>query len=289
MTDPALYLAGLSALLTARYLYSLAGAPQLRWLLAPTAWLVRLFGRIPFLWDPRLGYISHPFRFILAPSCSGFQFMLIAAATLFFTFIHRMETKKEKLGWTLSSLMVSYLFTIFINSLRVILAVYLPLLFEGTGVFQTWLTKEHFHTVIGVLVYFPALLLLYQMARAYVEPRHPSGLTEPLTKCPMPPHPLADLLRRHIPPVFWYLFMVLGLPFLHQVHKLSGSAFWSYALLVTILCLAVLLLLGAVLCVQRCYLPPAEPRTVLPAKDPHSAAHHPPTDAQAPLAGQQKT
>lgn len=270
MTELPLYLAGLAALLTARYLYSLAGAPQLRWLLAPVAWLAQHFGKIPFLWDLQLGYISHPYRFILAPSCSGFQFMLIAAATLYFTFLHRMETKKEKLGWTLSSLMTAYLFTIFVNSLRVILSVYVPLLLEGTDIFRTWLTKDRFHTATGVLVYFPALLLLYQMARAYLDahqPKHGPAIC------------FTGSVRRYIPPVFWYLFFVLGLPFLHQACQTHDSAFWSYALLVVSLCLVVLLLLGAILWAQRCYLPPPSF---------NDTARRPLTDTEATPTGQQE-
>lgn len=262
--DPVLYLAGLVLLLAARYFCSRADAKQLRWILAPTAWLVQTFGHIPFSWEARLGYVSHAYRFILAPSCSGLQFMLIGAATLFFSFLHRMETKKEKLGWTMSSLMISYLFTLSVNSLRVILSVHLPLLLEETGIFRTWLTKERFHTAIGVLVYFPALLLLYQTAHACLDTRRPESPMASLPGTGLPKRPrqgrtaasFIKQVRRYVPPVFWYVSMVLGIPLLSQLRQSTGNAFWSYALLVTVLCLLILLLFGLILCVKRCYLPP---------------------------------
>ena len=50
----------------------------LRWILAPTARWVSILGRIPFEYLPHRGYVNHDYRFLIAPSCAGCRFMLIA-------------------------------------------------------------------------------------------------------------------------------------------------------------------------------------------------------------------
>ena len=97
--------------------------------------------------------------------------------------------------------MLSYCFTVFINGLRIITALYLPLLFQRLQLFGDILTPDSLHTMIGTVVYFAALLTLYRLVRHLF-------------------HPAAEgsLLRRFLPPVFWYFFIVLGIPFLNRAY-----------------------------------------------------------------------
>lgn len=90
------YLTGLLFILGIKLFYSKASVPDLKWILAPTSLWVRILSGIPFDYEPGSGYVSHSFRFIIAPSCSGVQFMLIAAATLLYSFVHRMPTRKKR-------------------------------------------------------------------------------------------------------------------------------------------------------------------------------------------------
>ena len=48
--------------------YSKASVPDLKWILAPTSLWVRILSGIPFDYEPGSGYVSHSFRFIIAPS-----------------------------------------------------------------------------------------------------------------------------------------------------------------------------------------------------------------------------
>ena len=89
------YLTGMLIILGIKLFYSKASVPDLKWILAPTSLWVRILSGIPFDYEPGSGYVSHSFRFIIAPSCSGVQFMLIAAATLLYSFVHRMPTRKK--------------------------------------------------------------------------------------------------------------------------------------------------------------------------------------------------
>ena len=120
------YLTGTAVIIIIKVFYGHAAASRLTWILTPTAWWVRTLSRIPFEYDPIAGYVNYPLRFIIAPSCSGVQFMMIAIAMLIFSYVHRMDTKKKKIIWTLFSFGISYLSTVFINGFRILLSIYLP-------------------------------------------------------------------------------------------------------------------------------------------------------------------
>lgn len=104
------YLTGMLIILGIKLFYSKASIPDLKWILAPTSLWVRILSGIPFDYEPGSGYVSHSFRFIIAPSCSGVQFMLIAAATLLYSFVHRMPTRKKGICWTILSFLISYIY-----------------------------------------------------------------------------------------------------------------------------------------------------------------------------------
>ena len=97
----------------------------------------------------------------------------------------------------------SYLFTVFVNGIRIVSAIYLPLRLEGVLAGGGWLTAQRLHTLIGIVVYFMALLLVYQAADFM------AGIVAGEVR----------RQRRRIKwavPVFWYFAIVLGIPFLER-------------------------------------------------------------------------
>ena len=255
-----LYMAGFLILLAMKYLYSKADAESLRWILGPTARWVEALSGIPFVYAPGMGYANHELRFLIAPSCSGVQFIIITAAMLFFSFSHCVGCRRvgcrraanipERLlpeipraalglGWLAASLFLSYLFTILVNGLRIVAAIYLPPIFERTGVLGGWLTPERLHTMIGAVVYFAALLTIYRLA----------GLLFDRFQGAEKDRPSASILRRCLSPVFWYFFIVLGIPFLNRAWR-SGR-FTEFALLVSLCCGSVLILYGLAILFHR--------------------------------------
>lgn len=246
------YLAGLIILFTLKRYYSGAGSDELRWILAPTAMWVRLLGGISFEYVPQAGYVNHAIRFIIAPSCSGVQFMMIAIATLLFSFVHRTRTWRGGAAWVAGSLGASYLFTIFVNGVRIVTAIYLPPLLEtmraGHPLSGRWLTPERLHTAIGVVIYFSSLFVIYRAADHFsraVSDVKISGCTGIVSESTdtAPAWPLA--------PVFWYFFITLGVPFLNSAHRNNAAKFSEYAILVSTLCLAVLIGIGLLSAVRR--------------------------------------
>lgn len=211
------YLTGFLLLLGMKYFYSRTNVNSLTWLLAPTARWVQALSGIPFHFVSYEGYVNHTYQFVIARSCCGMQFMIITIATLLFPFIPQMDTKRKKIRWTISILPASYLLTILVNIIRILLSIYLPVIMQKslTGSF---LTPARLHTLIGTFVYFTSLFLIYQ-------------LTVLLTR---------RSLHSFLPPVFFYLALVLGIPFLNKAWQNGQKQFTEYALLVVLVCLAVL-------------------------------------------------
>lgn len=269
------YLTGFLVIAGMKLFYSRADSGQLVWILAPTAKWVTILSGIPFVYEQDMGYVNHSLRLLIAPSCSGVQFMLILAATLIFSFVHRMggisslddmssmeawdgdrqdkpsSRMKRGFAWTAASIGISYLLTVFVNGLRIILAIYIPLLLADWNIYFSFLTPGRLHTIIGTAVYFVSLLTIYRLA-GYVSLRTrrfvKSTGTEQSTSAGSSGCRFAkllaqaSLLRKCAPPVFWYFFMVLGVPFLNRAYRKGTERFTEYAVLIISVCSTILLL-----------------------------------------------
>lgn len=140
--------------------------------------------------------------------------MLVSMAALIYGCIHRMKTGKKKTIWLAGSMVFSYLFTVFVNGIRIVSAIYLPLRLEGVLAGGGWLTAQRLHTLIGIVVYFMALLLVYQAADFM------AGIVAGEVR----------RQRRRIKwavPVFWYFAIVLGIPFLNGARGKNQGRIWG--------------------------------------------------------------
>lgn len=93
-----------------------------------------------------------------------------------------------------------------------------------------WLTAQRLHTLIGIVVYFMALLLVYQAADFM------AGIVAGEVR----------RQRRQIKwavPVFWYFAIVLGIPFLNGARGKNRDGFGEYATLVITVIVGIILLL----------------------------------------------
>lgn len=211
------YLTGFLLLLGMKYFYSRTNVNHLTWLLAPTARWVQALSGIPFHFVPYEGYVNHTYQFVIARSCCGMQFMIITIATLLFPFIPQMDTTQKKIRWMISILPVSYILTILVNIIRILLSIYLPVIMQKS-LSGSFLTPARLHTLIGTFVYFTSLFLIYHLA----------GL---LSRRSFP---------KILPPVFFYLALVLGVPLLNRSWQNGEKQFAEYAFLVISVCFAVL-------------------------------------------------
>lgn len=246
------YLAGFFIVLGMKYFYSRAGSSQLDWILAPTAWWVRILSGIPFEKVTNTGYVNHAYRFIIAPSCSGVQFMIISIAMLVFSFVHQMRTKRRKLFWTVFSIAVSYIFTVFVNGIRIAVSVELPV-YLGSVLANQRLSPEKLHTMTGIVIYFAALLVLYSAAEtvsrkiyscgngsADCSVSYASGCFAPSGASAVPAA-FHTVFRRYGAPVFWYISIVLGIPLMTRIYRNEWDGFREFTILTAAVCMSVLL------------------------------------------------
>lgn len=240
------YLTGAALVLGLKYFYSQADADELKWILTPTSRWVSILSGLSFEYMPHTGFVNHDIRFIIASSCSGVQFMLIAIATLIFSFVHRISSGRGRgrllkgACWSAFSIISSYLFTIFVNGLRIVLSIYLPDTLVKLGfAYEKWLSPRTLHTLIGTVTYFSFLLVLYRLADLLTD--------RDLQTHSTPKRPYLSLLARCIPPLFWYFSIVLGIPFLNRAWQRDYKKFADYAVLVTGVCLLIFLMCCLVL------------------------------------------
>lgn len=237
------YLIGCAVLLGLKLFYRSASADDLKWMLAPVSWWAGILSCTSFTYVPMAGYVSHSREFIIAPSCSGMQFWLIAIAVTLFSYVHRMPTRKTGVVWSAASIMFSWLYTIFVNGIRIVLSVYLPLRFHARGLFTDRFTPEKLHTMTGTAVYFSALMLLCQIG-GYISGKVSEMWSKKIAmrgRSFTSPEIYAS--AKHAAcvsfgfSVVWYLLIVLGIPFLSRVWRNDWTGFGSYALIVLAICL----------------------------------------------------
>ncbi|MCM1191068.1 MAG: exosortase K [Butyrivibrio sp.] len=269
------YLAGALLLLGLKCYYRQADCDSLLWILKPTAGWVQFLSGIPFIYLPGTGYVNHDLRLLIAPSCSGVRFMTVLFATLFFSFVHIIAVPGSSsasgaapddedprgihrpvraghgrfytwlpgslpagirgICWIAVSGSLAWLFTVFVNGLRIIAAIYLPIYLEEAGLTGGILTHDRLHTLIGVVVYFIALLTIYRLADCFVRRGSKTAVSP-------------AFWRKCAPPVFWYFVLTLGLPLLHSFGR---KEFTEFAVLVTGCCGLILLPYATILFLRR--------------------------------------
>lgn len=263
------YLTGALVILGIKCYYRQADCDSLLWILGPTAHWVEFLSKIPFTYISGTGYVNHSLRMVIAPSCSGVRFMTVTFAMLVFSFVHMVARRAEPvsegtgsgmrrgkaggLGWIAASAFFSWIVTVFVNALRIIIAVYLPLYLEDAGLMGGILTQDRLHTMIGVAVYFAALLVLYRLAGRFVQSVF-GAAPAVRENCENPAdgrHLMPLFVRKCAPPVVWYFALTLGVPFISRVYRGNTADFAEFAALVTGCCGAILFLYIIVLFVCK--------------------------------------
>jgi len=231
------YLMAVLIIFGIKYFYNnRAEAEMLEWILAPTARWSGILTGAAFEKQPHVGYVSHSLQFIIAPTCSGTQFMMITIAALVFGFVHHMGNVRRGLCWTAGSVAVSYLSTVFVNGVRIACAVFIPHRLPP-GIYGGWFTPDRLHTVIGIVVYFTSLLMIYDLTEYF------------LRKIKI----LAgkDTGAGIFMPVFWYFFIALGIPFLNRAYERYDKSFTEYAILLAGICPVLLGLFYLIIVIRK--------------------------------------
>jgi len=196
--------------------YSAASPDELRWILAPTAWLVELLSGRSFSFEAHAGYMSTDHTFLIAGSCAGVNFLI--TAFLMLALKQLWAPRELPLRWKFIpfTALIAYVATIVTNTVRICLAVQLKSL---TGEID-WLTSNQLHRAEGIFVYFIFLLLLYMIVEKQQSEK-------------------AFLWKLRFPLLIYYS-ITLVLPFLNGGYR-RGLEFWEHSVFVLVIPLITLL------------------------------------------------
>ncbi|MDE7478736.1 MAG: exosortase K [Lachnospiraceae bacterium] len=230
-----IYLPAMLAVLAMKVFYRTADSDMLLWILTPTTWWVRVLSGISFEHILHVGYVSHEYRFIIAPSCSGVRFLLLTFVMIVFSYTHLIASQRKKICWLGFSAVFSYITTIFVNGIRITVSIYLPQILMNRNLMSGWLTAEKLHTIIGTSIYFSMLFAIYYLVGKFCRQFFIKTDVESSNKVKLPVTGIRE-------PMFWYFVMVLGLPFIGRLYQNNWEGFWQYVLLVTGVCVSIVVL-----------------------------------------------
>jgi exosortase K len=192
--------------------YSGAGATELLWILAPSAWLARFVGGIDLVYEQGAGFISHKHHLVVGSSCAGVNFLVICFLCLYFSFARHFSSKAR---WLVYSLLISFGATVAANGLRISVSAHL----WDADIYGEWITREQMHRLAGTGIYYASLLALYFTVESRLGTRAPTTA-----------------------PLFWYVGVSLGIPLAGRVALQGNPGFVTHAAWV----IAVALILTAV-------------------------------------------
>ncbi len=207
----------LGAMLLLKRHYSLASPDQLDWILGPTARLVALLAPARPVFESGAGYVDFSRGIIIAPSCAGINFLIMAFGLAVCCGLARMTRPVHLLAWLAPAGCLAYAVTVPVNALRIVLSMHL----YQTGVHLGWFTPERVHRILGVIVYLGALWIFWLVLEATVRRLagwcgHGPGMN----LIPMPGWT----------PLGWYLAGTLGVPMANLLFQRPAPGFVEHVL-----------------------------------------------------------
>jgi exosortase K len=154
-----------SVFLLLKFLFTLAGNDEVRFLLLPTSTLVELGTGITAIYSSEAGYFFSEMNVLIDKGCSGFNYWLIASAMLLFLFWRYTSRRQQQFLMIPLSFCVSYFITIFVNSARILSAIMIErLTHPHTAVLANIISPPVLHESIGILTNLSFLILTYIVA-----------------------------------------------------------------------------------------------------------------------------
>lgn len=205
--------------------YSTTSVNQLRWILAPTTWLVELITGAQFQFESFAGYINAEHTFLIAAACAGVNFLITCFLMLGLGRLWR--NRDRQTSWkSLGALaVIAYASTVIANTVRISLALQM----RSAPRSFNWLSQEQLHRVEGVLVYFGFLLLIFTIVEKIERQRHSPSITSKATAGTQQGAPVAagPLFRILLFPLAIYYGMTLGIPLINGAYRSAG--FWEHS------------------------------------------------------------
>ena len=216
MTSNLKILVQLTAILGTAYtlksFYSTATVNDLRWILAPTTFLVETITGQSFTFESHAGYMSSDHTFLIAASCSGVNFLMISFLVLTLGKLWR----ERKMSWTFVPLaaLAAYSTTLLANTVRIVIALWM----HASNFQIAGFDSDELHRIEGIVVYFLFLLLLFIAGERLGSTRIDSFTT--------------SLTRRSAYLLVIYYAVTLGIPIVRGGYR--EAEFWQHASVVMV-------------------------------------------------------
>lgn len=211
-----------------KYHYSRSGSDDLVWILAPTAYLVQMTAGMNFDREINTGYVNHESGIIIAPSCSGVNFMIIAFCLSAYIGLGKIKSMPRQFMWILFSIAGAYIYTLIVNTFRINISIYSI----KAEFLQTRFSRETVHLFEGVFVYFIFLLVYNHLLNRIIN----RDLAEISRKPYM-------IIKGFLLPLSFYLSFTLLVPVLNHGGFPPNKNFTEFSFFVLLGCTIVLLLL----------------------------------------------
>ncbi len=201
--------------------YSAAGVNELRWILAPTTFLVERITGEQFFFESQAGYMSGDHTFLIAASCSGVNFLIISFLVLALGKIWR-EWPKD-IAWRSIPLAAvgAYVSTIAANTTRIVVAL------NSQNIKTSWIGHDELHRVQGIVIYFGFLLALFIASERSAANDRGTWNSRSL------------IGRRSAYLLAIYYAVTLGIPLVRGSYR--ESAFWEHSIVVVLIPLVLVL------------------------------------------------
>lgn len=224
----------LLAAVAIKWIYAVASVNQLRWILAPTTWLVEFITGTNFEFESYTGYMSSDRTFVIAASCAGVNFLI--TSFLMLSLRRVWQDRHAKIAWGFFAVVAiaAYLATIIANTTRISSALLLRRMPVELG-----LSPAQLHRFEGIFIYFGFLLLLFLVNEK---------LSERSSGAPGIGLTASGFVRQAFFPLLIYYATTLGIPLANGAYR-QGLDFLEHAVFVLA---TPLLLLLPVITIQFC-------------------------------------
>lgn len=202
--------------------YSAASVNQLRWVLAPTTFLVELVSGSRFEFESYAGYLNSDRSFVIAASCAGVNFLITSFLMLSLRKLWRDRSQNISWRFFLGAAVFAYLATLVANAVRISTALRLRRMPFEIG----WLNPNQLHRFEGIFIYFGFLLLLFMASEKVYRTGSDSDRIPSLNSAKP-----SGLFRQSFFPLLIYYATTLAIPLTNGAYR-QGADFWEHSFFV---------------------------------------------------------
>ncbi|WP_299255202.1 exosortase K [uncultured Cytophaga sp.] len=153
------YLIAIGLVILMKFGYTRANTNDLIFLLKPTDKIVGLVTASPSVYSPEKGYYHENLHIVIDKSCSGFNFWIVSFVVFTYLTFRHFDKTVYKIFIIPSILCYTFLFTILVNTARILASISVQ-----TQTKNMFLNQQHLiHEAVGIITNLSFLILAYYL------------------------------------------------------------------------------------------------------------------------------